>query len=341
MKTQQVDEEIKKPVSVSLRHRIKRSILLTIFLLAGGITGLLSGLEDHDHTQVQKSWLTLLAAFMVVTWVDRVRIFPGSNRVTRQRGFLIPISGASYQLSDYDRVELREKAKRDGEGNSSYYYPIILAGEKSDTLAKIKSAFAARRAAEKIAQVMQVPLDNRAFGRRSVRSPKLLDTPVAERWAKTGKKFELPELRSDSGVQVKETGERLIVKFPAYSRHRVGGLLMLLIFVAGFALTFTTMGLHIVSGFFAVGSVGVTHMAMKLVGRSKLVFGKGFIRVRNGIAPIKGKMKLRDIEEVIVSDALTLIGDKGALDIILPENKEEAAYVKQLVRREILQRSAG
>lgn len=301
----------------------------------------MAGLEENDHGEIQKAYLTLLAAFMFVTWVDRVRIDPVRDRVTRQRGFLVPIPWESYKLSDYERVELRKKLKRDGEGDGTYLYHIILAGKEPDTLARIKSAYPARRAAERIAQGMVVPLDNRAFGRRTVRSPKVLDTPVAERWARTAKKFELPELPSDSGVRMAESGNRLTVRFPARSRHLRGLLLMLLVFLAGFALTVTTMGLNPFSLLSALGVLSLLHLGMKLIGNSKLVFAQDRISFRSGIALFKDRMKLCDIEEVIVTDALTLISDRRGLRITLPEKKEDAAFIKQLIRREILQRSAG
>lgn len=193
--------------------------------------------------------------------------------------------------------------------------------------------------AERLANMLGVPLVNRVYGTATTRQPDDLDTPLIERWIRNEVRFDVPSRPSGSDLRETVQGSSYSLSMRAeLPSLKYAVVLMLLAALPAvvdvpLAEVFHSTPYRVFAVFLCVSAV----MMSALVGRSKLKITPAAISFRQGCFPFRSRLALRDIEEMIVAaDGITLVGDSGAVWVHWGGNKRDSAYLEAVIPYQVL-----
>lgn len=311
--------------------------------LFGTLVSLLAGLmlaaADRSLEQSIFGLLFLVGGIAAVAYVDRLTVEASSRELVHQRGLIVPLHSKRYALDRIRAVNVRKKIVRKGRRRQRTSFPIHLQGIKGAVVLDHGNPWFSRVIAERLASLLGVPLINRVYGTSTTRQPGDLDTPLIERWIQAEVRFDMPARPTGSDLRETVGGSSyelsMSAEFPSLKYAVVLMLLASLPAVLEIPPTdvFHSTPYRFIAVFLSVSAV----LMSALVGRSKLRISAEEVSFRQGWFPVRRKLAIRDIEELIVAgDGITLVGDAGAVWLHWGRNKRESAYLEAVVPYQIL-----
>lgn len=326
---------------INLRYKRRTSVLAGILMLLVGSLIVRSGVDISNDQKF--AMVLIVGGALLVGWIKRLAIDKQAGEIRLQIGFILPFYSRAYQIKKVKRIALLERYEKNRFANGSMRYNVRLVGIRNSTLLKSPGPWFARQVAERLATTIGVPMNNRIYGKSSIRQPDELETPLLLRWRKSGTSFQLPAAPQSTGVRVKRDGDRTSIYLKAESHN----IFLLLIMLAGgllvaFLVTSTTSGSPIFFViFFGLFVYVIIRALLTFMGNSRIVIDARKVSVRLGISPFSDKLKLSEIEELIVArDGICLVGDDGALWFHWAEHKRDSEYLEKLIAYELSRRNS-
>ena len=267
--------------------------------------------------------------------------------VTRRRGLLLTFTMASVAIAKVKGVALRPYVKRKprSDDDETRYLVRAIGGPQ---LAVLTNPWHARHVAEQICRALNVPFDNRIYGKKSVRQASELDLSVAERWRAAGEVHERPTLPLGSALSVEQKGSEVCLWVPATELYSLTILAILMAVFAAMAVLFYQLTMErtgdrvFLVGFFGLCGLFLCLAALSKSGRSRVKFSDRRLSVRLGLMPFSFSMPLERIEEMIpANDSIVLVGDSMALSVDWPKSNADKEYLQAFVAYELGRRGSA
>lgn len=166
------------------------------------------------------------------------------GKVFKWWGLLVPMKRAEYPIGLFQRVSLSRKA---GDSDSPDTYPVTLEdgeGQTKVVIVRPAAYLEAHRAAEELAKLLSMPLEDTSSGEKVVREVDRIDESLRERAKRTREDLgSLPPAPPNTRTKIEQTGDGIILVIASPA----GGLFLYLPLV--FALLFAAF----VANFFIRG----------------------------------------------------------------------------------------
>lgn len=326
-------------------ERLRRfRLALGIALLLGGMTALWVA-PQRAFADVPHDWILVAVATLLITYRNYIEVNPAARRVAHRIGFGYAPAWTTFDTGGIRNVEIKSVTRKSGkQGKTVTVYAVDIKGVAGGNLCEREHMLPARLIAERVARALNVPLENRLFGGRSVRKPEDLDVPLAERWRLEGVLKEAPVIGANSSLEVRHLDTTSEISTPVPDFPRAIAALVGLALVAGIALAGLVFDL---GPFFAVGfSLPIIGIATTLIlrhsGRDILRFDASAVEFRQGRLPSRQRMNIAAIEEILVhGDRLVLMGDREHILIRCPRTGSDRALLLQFVERQVSQRQGS
>lgn len=279
----------------------------------------------------------LLGGLALLCYLDRAIVDLARGELTHQRGFLLPLRTRRYPLRMIRAIGLLVRVTGKGDGRRARFV-VRLVGIRDSVLSSSASPWHARLLAERLARWLQVPLHNRVYGVSSRRDVADLDLPLVGCWARDGKRFPEPALPAPTLLRERRDATSYTLSMPAQlPKLGIPAIVLLslalLFFAAAARGAPIGTGIAMSLGLFAL--VGGS-MALAFAGRSRLSIVSGRLSFRQGCFPLKSRIAIAAIEELVVAaDGITLIGDTEAVWIHWAGSREDSAYLEAVVPSEL------
>ncbi|MCG8434781.1 MAG: hypothetical protein MJA83_12185 [Gammaproteobacteria bacterium] len=255
------------------------------------------------------------------------------------------VSAEKFQHVEISK-EIRTSRSSKGGTRSYLVYPVKLMGEESLEVDSPRNFQQARRRAERVAKVLQLPLhDTSAGGEASVRQVHELDMTLAERARRDGEVADMPVKPVRSEVEVRHTPNGVSIELPKPPLYTWKDLIGLAISIGIIMLVESQLG--ILSGDWpAVAKVIVAILLFspvwvrevkKLIERLRpqlIDVDTDGIAVSGGVRFFGARrIKKQNLEELYLNGhRIVAVSDARRLLIKVPSNMQDAEFVFQVIR---------
>jgi hypothetical protein len=316
---------------LNLRRNPKLSVLLGILIALIGVLILI--VPERVPAQLIYGSLLLAGGILTAASVNRLIIDKKARVLIHQRGFLIACTRKRYPLGQVKAVDVATKLIRDGEDSKSLY-TVSLSGERDAVVAKHGNPWFARVLAEQLARCLHVPMNNRIYDVATQRKPDELDTPLMKRWSDEHVQFDKPGLPVKTRLRERADEGSYVLSFPAQFPGMKYLVIFLFVLVIPVTIAIPEANFYGSAFYSLVALIAITAgvTILSFTGRSKLSIDSRQVAFRQGYFPVSSRMRLEEIEELIVaSDGITLIGDERAVWIQCGGSKRDSAYLEAVV----------
>jgi len=286
----------------------------------------------------------IFAVFIVVIgllcifYINKLTLDTYSGYLIHKHGFFIPFVKNRYRINKIKRIKISEKTVRRNNNNSSEIYPVDLIGIKDGIVLKHQDPWFSRSVAEKLAKLLHIPLDNRVYGKSSIRHPEELDLPLIERWKNNNVCFEKPKIpvKTDLVHKTSSTSFDIYVQSEHYLKKYAIAVLIILIATAALMYPFINEIWLFYWFFFGISIPFFCLATLAFCGKSHLNINTQSVSFRQGYAPIRYKAKIYAIEEFIVSgDGIYLVTDKKSIWMHWGTSLEDSEYLEAAIPYEL------
>jgi hypothetical protein len=209
------DDRAYKVSDISLFKLIIGAVLSTVSIWF--IVSILTAVESHGGWNLDKIFAMVVAAglaffgFQMAFQYTGVIVNKSSRAVTQWSFFALWRRKTEYSFDSVREVTLSKKLIKTRDGTSAFY-PVVIEGEHSIKLPTFGKYNLSRRHAEKIAELIGVPLIDTTTGVSAHREPGDLDAPLFRRIREAGITGEIPEPPPGSGITIeRQPGEVRII----------------------------------------------------------------------------------------------------------------------------------
>lgn len=303
---------------------------------------------SHSMPGALAGYFVLIAAALVLAYREFIEIDTDANRLERRIGFLFPVPffGTRFDTRSIRRITFCRVVVRSSGKNKRrrVTYGVRINNDSGDVLCTHDDFWAARHAAERISRALNVDFETDLFGASSVRTAAELDLKLAERWQRSGALKEAPRVESSAQMIVKHEEDASLLSMPVQPAPRLAagiGLAALLaalctvgVFVEGAGLFLFCAG--------AMASFVLGTMILQHSGRNRIRFTATSVDVRYGLLPIRQRMAIDDIEEMLDNgEDIALLGDRGYVLVEQPPDPADREVLRQFIERQIARRQSS
>lgn len=311
--------------------------------VSAGIFATIAGLWLISYTNGDVQNVVLGSIFVTVGvlatgYMNRLTYNSQLDALVHQKGLVFPLLNKRYKLSKIRKITITAKQESRNSENSYQVYPIRLTGIKDAVVLKKRDPWFSRHIAEKIAKKINLPLDNRAFQKSSVRMPDELDMSLIQRWEKNGVRHSKP-LMPDTSQLLTNMGVSFFEVSIKAERHNIKfALPLLLVFISLAVFLFPQSNKFPIFYYFFFG-VSIPFLSTALLsfsGQSNLKITPTKASFRQGYSPFRHSIRIDEIEELIAAnDGINLVGDRKAICIDWGDNKADSEYLASIIPYEI------
>lgn len=322
---------------INLRSKkVECTFLGGMFLLVGAVS---AGQNSSGASGLILPAISVLFGISFLFYVNRVVVDLNRRKVIHQRGIIFPVIKKAYNRDSVVRVVLEKREIRTNNESATRktIYPISFSGLTDSIIMKNGDLANSRRVAEQLANEINVPLENKVYGRSSTRLPGELNTPLIEVWRNKGEEFLRPDISYAKNIELISSdvkSEILYDSKPPWLKIRVG-LPSIFLFICLASIPWWHQEKILFSVLYMFFVPLPCMFILSSVGRSKLVITPLKLTFREGYSPFTNRVGLASIEECISSgEGIHFIGDKKALWIRDYSDKDLSKYFKSLVLAE-------
>lgn len=316
---------------INLRYRQRRATLFGVLLLLIAIPVIYSTTEQVVGHVI--GWLILASSLWLIGKVNRVALDDSGEHLVHQRGFVVPFLNKRFARQRIKGVRVGARSTGSGE-NEGTRFPITLRGIADSVILDHRAMWFSRVIAERLARLLEVPLDNRVWGESSVRDFDELDTPLMERWRREGKTFDRPSPPVGTAIREQESPTTYGLSYPAqfpklkYAVVACFVAAALAIVDVGASNVFHTTAYRLVASVLVLVAI----LMMSFIGRSRLTIDESRFTYRQGLFLLRQKIAMGEVEEMFIQfDGIGFIGDRSAVWINWSGSKDDNEYIAAVV----------
>lgn len=320
---------------LNLRRHPRTHILFGVLVIL--VATLMLIFSNGEWGRIIFGGLFMLGGIATVTYFNRLHIDQATGELVHRRGLLFPFSIKRYAVSKIRGISLAVATIGDGDDRKPQYV-VGLSGIRDATVSSHGNPWFSRILAEQLARRLRVPLSSRVYGKSSRREAGEMDLPLIQRWQRDGTRFAEPALPGKSRLRKYEDAATYVLavpaqhpklKFVAFGSILVG---ILALSAAPTGLVFGTAAFIMLGAFAILGGT----ICLALAGPSTLSIGNGEITFRQGWFPLRSRIRMDAVEELVVAtDGITLIGDEGAVWIHWAGSQLDSEYLEAAVPYQI------